>query len=144
MNILTAKLLKEIGLKVTPQRQAVLKLLNGNVTHPSAENLYHELLKQFPGISFATVYSTLSKLAEAGKIQELDVDPTRKRFDPCTEFHHHFYCHVCGKVFDVEGGPLWSPDVDLLNTGNIDGHQVDTVHVSLRGTCKDCGEGDKT
>ncbi len=29
--------LREIGLRVTPQRRAILKLLKGNRTHPSAE-----------------------------------------------------------------------------------------------------------
>ncbi len=93
--------LKQIGLKVTPQRQAILRLLDGNRTHPSAESIYHEVLKQYPRVSFATVYNTLSKLAKAGQIQELDIDPTKKRFDPYLAPHYHFYCKVCEKVFDV-------------------------------------------
>ncbi len=40
--------LKEIGLKITPQRQAILKLLEGNQTHPSAERIYSEILKKYP------------------------------------------------------------------------------------------------
>ena len=61
--------LRKIGLKITPQRQAILKLLKGNQTHPSAERIYSKILKKYPGISFATVYNTLSKLVEAGEIQ---------------------------------------------------------------------------
>ena len=57
--------LKQIGLRVTPQRQAILELLEGNRFHPSAEDIYHEVLKKYPQISFATVYNTLSKLAGA-------------------------------------------------------------------------------
>jgi Fur family peroxide stress response transcriptional regulator len=125
--------LKEIGLKVTPQRQAILKLLEGNQTHPSAERIYSEILRQFPGISFATVYNTLSKLVEAGEIQELDIDPNKKRFDPCIKSHYHFYCKVCGKVFDlVYDAPL------PLNIKKIDGHQVDAIQLNLKGVCKDC------
>jgi len=125
--------LKEIGLKVTPQRQAILKLLEGNQTHPSAERIYSEILRQFPRISFATVYNTLSKLVEAGEIQELDIDPNKKRFDPCIKSHYHFYCKVCGKVFDlVYDAPL------PLNIKKIDGHQVDAIQLNLKGVCKDC------
>jgi Fur family peroxide stress response transcriptional regulator len=125
--------LKEIGLKVTPQRQAILKLLKGNQTHPSAERIYSEILKQYPRISFATVYNTLSKLVEAGEIQELDIDPNKKRFDPCITSHYHFFCKVCGKVFDiVYDSPL------PLNMKKIDGHQVDVIQLNLKGVCKNC------
>jgi len=133
MKDMTTIKLKEIGLKVTPQRQAILKLLEGNQTHPSAERIYSEILRQFPGISFATVYNTLSKLVEAGEIQELDIDPNKKRFDPCIKSHYHFYCKVCGKVFDlVYDAPL------PLNIKKIDGHQVDAIQLNLKGVCKDC------
>jgi Fur family peroxide stress response transcriptional regulator len=138
MKHLIANQLKEIGLKVTPQRQAVLAFLNGNKDHPSAEDIYGELLKQFPGMSFATVYNTLSKLSEASKIQELNIDPQRTRFDSCTDPHHHFYCKVCGKVFDFKNTASNIVDNDLLRTTHIKGHRIDTVQVNLRGTCKDC------
>jgi len=125
--------LKEIGLKVTPQRQAILKLLEGNQTHPSAERIYSEILRQFPGISFATVYNTLSKLVEAGEIRELDIDPNKKRFDPCVTLHTHFYCKVCGNVFDIVFNNPFP-----LEIKRIDGHQVDAIQLNLKGVCKEC------
>jgi Fur family peroxide stress response transcriptional regulator len=125
--------LKEIGLKVTPQRQAILKLLEGNQSHPSADRIYSEILKQFPGISFATVYNTLSKLVEAEEIRELDIDPDKKRFDPCITPHNHFYCKVCGKIYDIAyHSPL------PLKLTKIDGHQVDAIQLHLKGVCKEC------
>ena len=130
--------LKQIGLKVTPQRQGILKLLDRNRTHPSAENIYHEILKEYPRISFATVYNTLSKLAKAGQIQELDIDPTKKRFDPCLAPHYHFYCKACGKVFDVVYDTPLLVDINPLNTINVDGHQVDAIQINLKGVCKEC------
>ncbi len=125
--------LKEIGLKITPQRQAILKLLEGNQTHPSAESIHTEILKKYPGISFATVYNTLSKLIDAGEIRELDIDPGKKRFDPCVTPHTHFYCKVCGKVFDIVY------DTSLpFNVKKIDGHQVDVIQLHLKGVCREC------
>lgn len=125
--------LKAIGLKVTPQRQAILKLLEGNQSHPSADRLYSEILKQFPGISFATVYNTLSKLVEAGEIMELDIDPNKKRFDPCISTHTHFYCKVCGELYDI----VKDSQIPLV-IKKIDGHQVDSIQLNLKGVCKDC------
>jgi Fur family peroxide stress response transcriptional regulator len=138
MKDLTIAELKAIGLKVTPQRQAILKILNQNWTHPSAETIYRELLRKFPGISFATVYNTLSKLAAAEKIQELDIDPQKKRFDPYLAPHHHFYCRVCGKVFDIIKEVSLPVNINLTERENINGHQVDNVQVNLKGICKDC------
>jgi len=129
--------LREIGLKVTPQRQAILKLLKISRTHPSAENIYHEIIKDYPGISFATVYNTLSKLAEAGEIQELDIDPNKKRFDPCLSHHCHFYCRVCKKIYDVDD------DLTLpKGTERISEHEIEAIQINLKGVCKACsGKG---
>ena len=130
--------LREIGLKVTPQRQAILRLLDGNRTHPSAESVYHEALKEYPRISFATVYNTLSKLADAGKIQELDIDPDKKRFDPYVGPHQHFYCKVCGNVLDVASDTSLPLNINAIKKKSLDGHQVDSIQVSFKGVCKHC------
>jgi Fur family transcriptional regulator, peroxide stress response regulator len=136
----TAGILKEIGLKITPQRQAILRLLEGNKSHPAADSIYREILKEFPGISFATVYNTLSKLAEAGRIQELDIDPGKKRFDPCTTPHYHFYCKTCGSVLDIASEGPSLAGFDQWITRTVDGHRVDAVQLNFKGMCKDCME----
>jgi Fur family peroxide stress response transcriptional regulator len=136
----TTKRLKEIGLRVTPQRQAILRLLDGNRTHLSAHGVYREILKEYPGISFATVYNTLSRLAEAGKIQELDIDPDKKRFDPCTTPHYHFYCRLCGKVLDIVCDIPFPANLDPPDTRTLDGHRVDAIQLNFKGVCKDCTE----
>ncbi len=133
MRDLTAIKLKQIGLRVTPQRQAILRLLKGNRTHPSAEDIYREVLKKYPQISFATVYNTLSRLAEAGEIQELDIDPNKKRFDPCLLHHLHFYCRVCRKVYDVEEELTLPKAIQ-----RIAGHKIEAVQVNLKGVCDAC------
>jgi len=134
----TIETLKEIGLKVTPQRQAILKLLDGNRSHPSADSIYRQLLGEYPRISFATVYNTLSKLAGAGKIQELDIDPIKKRFDPRTALHYHFYCTSCGRVFDVACETPFLGTLDPAGVKTIDGHRVDAIQLNFKGVCKEC------
>jgi len=129
----TAKKLRKIGLKVTPQRLAILQMIKGDRTHPSAEKIYHEMSKKFPGISFATVYNTLSKLVEAGEIQQLDIDPTKKRFDPYTSLHYHFYCKTCGEVYDVD-----CPVSLTSNIKRVAGHRVEAIQLNFKGVCKDC------
>jgi Fur family peroxide stress response transcriptional regulator len=142
MNDDSAKALKEIGLKITPQRQAILRFLDGNKNHPSADSIYSEVLKKYPAISFATVYNTLSKLASSGKVQELNIDPGRKRFDPCTAAHSHFYCRTCGNVFDVAFKIPFLSSMDNLKT--VEEHQVDAIQLNFKGLCKNCTQRNKS
>ncbi len=132
MELETTKL-KKMGLKVTPQRLAILQMIKGDRTHPSAEKIYHEILKKYPSISFATVYNTLAKLVEAGEIQELDIDPNKKRFDPYTSLHYHFYCKTCRKVYDVDCDLSLTPDIKT-----IAGHHVEAIQLNFKGICKHC------
>ena len=126
--------LKALGLKVTPQRLAILDILEGNRTHPAAEKIYKRILGKYPGVSLATVYNTLSKLVEAGEIRELDIDPEKKRFDPDTSLHYHFYCRTCRKVYDVDSNIAFRPDLRKLA-----GHRIEEIQLNLKGVCKACG-----
>ncbi|MBI4697561.1 MAG: transcriptional repressor [Nitrospirae bacterium] len=92
---------RQLGMKLTPQRLAILHYLSGNGTHPSAENIYKDVLKQFPTMSFATVYNTLDALAEKGGLKVVTVDPDKKRYDPNTGPHHHLYCIKCKNIVDI-------------------------------------------
>ncbi len=93
--------LKESGAKITSQRIAILKLLRGRTDHPSADQIYSELKKDFPTISFATIYSTAQLLATANLIQILTIDEKRVHFDPNPALHAHFLCTECGQLMDV-------------------------------------------
>lgn len=141
MNKIYEEIVK-IGLKVTPQRLAILKLLRKNQNHPTVEEVHNELLKEYPAISLTTVYNTLSRFVEAGMIRELNIDPNRMRFDTCTDSHDHFHCRVCNNVYNVVYDAN-APADNLQNRKNVDGHNVDTVSINLQGVCKYC-EGDNT
>ena len=68
----------------TPQRLAIMKFLEGNTSHPSAEQVHSALHKSFPTLSLATVYNTLEALKAQGAICEVVGDGHKKRFDPAT------------------------------------------------------------
>jgi len=93
---------KNIGLKLTPQRLAVLSYLEGNTDHPSADEIHKAVSVQHPTMSLATVYNTLDTLREKGYVMELSIDPGKKRFDPNTGLHHHLICQSCKRVRDVQ------------------------------------------
>jgi len=90
--------------KRTPQRLAILEYLEGNTSHPSAEDIFLAVSKKYQSMSFATVYNTLHALTKAGTLRELTIDPERKRYDPDTSGHHHLICVTCGRIADVPEG----------------------------------------
>src|SRR5208283_3157922 len=87
--------LKRAGLKMTPQRLAIVKLFAGDESHPTAQELFERLHGEFPSMSFATVYNTLDALASAGLSGTLRLGGAA-RFDPNVDAHHHAVCDRCG------------------------------------------------
>lgn len=124
---------KDIGIKLTPQRLAILNYLDGNKEHPSAEEIYKAVSKRFPTMSFATVYNTLETLRVKGMVLELTIDPIKKRFDPNTTPHHHLICLKCKKIVDIHGAfKLSIPDNEKANFDIIGNH------IEFYGICPDC------
>jgi Fe2+ or Zn2+ uptake regulation protein len=125
---------REHGLKVTPQREAVVRALAGNGTHPTAESVHAAVTAEMPNVSLRTVYQVLSDLAEMGEVQALDLGTGAARFDPNVDLHHHLVCTGCGKVRDLYAsfGPVRVPP------GAEQGFDVDRAEVVFRGRCETC------
>ncbi len=125
--------IKKMGLKVTPQRLAIMNLLDGNQSHPSAEQIYKELKPQFPSLSLATVYNTLEALSEGGELQEVRIKRDKRHFDPNAKPHTHFLCHICDNIFDLD---LWP--VELQVPGEVEQFMVQDCTLYLYGICPQC------
>jgi len=137
--------LKRAGLKLTPQRMAIVRLFATDESHPTAQDLFEKLRPAFPTMSFATVYNTLDALAKAGLAGLVRIPGKRgdaARFDPNTTAHHHAVCDGCGAVVDIAAGTL-SPTpgaVDKLRLA-APGFQVRSVERTYRGLCAACTRG---
>ena len=129
------ELFRASGRKVTAQRQCIFRVLQGNVTHPSAEAVYEAARAEMETISLKTVYQTLNEMSEMGEIAALDLGTGAVRFDPNVEAgHHHLVCRQCGKVRD-----LYLDFDDLrVPTGASQGFEVRSAEVVFRGLCDDC------
>src|SRR6476661_7925878 len=93
--------LKERGVRLTPQRQMILKFLKETHEHPTAEEIYKQVCQEFSGISMATVYNTLHRLKELGAIKELSYGDMSSRYDGNDTEHAHVVCESCGEVIDI-------------------------------------------
>jgi len=124
---------RENGFKLTPQRLAIMKCLEGNKNHPSADDIYQDVRKTFPTMSFATVYNNLEALRAKGRISSLSIDPERRRYDPDTSCHHHLICLKCKKVVDVYADfNVRVPDEQKT------AFEVLGSHIEFYGTCSEC------
>jgi Fur family transcriptional regulator, peroxide stress response regulator len=124
---------RHLQIKLTPQRLAILHYLNGNKSHPSAETIYKAVLKQFPTMSFATVYNTLETLLNKGSIRELKIETGKKRYDYDITPHHHIICIECKKIVDLyKDYKIPLPD-DITQE-----FELINKNVEFYGTCQNC------
>ncbi len=122
------------GLRVTPQRQAIFRLLHRNDRHPTVDSLYDAARTEMPTISLKTVYQTVHDLEALGQVSLLDLGTGSVRVDPNVEAdHQHLVCSSCGLVRDV---PL--AEVPALPSRYRKEFRTDAVEVIFRGTCEQC------
>ena len=95
------KKIREKGLKLTPQRLAVIEVLvDKTPVHPSAALIYQEARKKAKSLSLSTVYSTLNKLSQDGIIKMLEFDKMENRYEGNIAVHINLVCKGCGKIKD--------------------------------------------
>jgi Fe2+ or Zn2+ uptake regulation protein len=137
-----ARALREAGLKATPQRLAILRSIAGDETHPTAQELHERLSPEFPSLSVATVYNTLSALTKIARCTPLDLGGPL-RFDPNVEPHDHAVCERCGSIRDVrEPSELSEPAAD--GGSAVSGFMVRRVERIYRGLCASCAQAPET
>jgi Fe2+ or Zn2+ uptake regulation protein len=125
------------GLKLTPQRMAIVRELAADPTHPTAQELFERLRPALPTMSFATVYNTLDALASAGLCAALSLAPGPSRFDPNMKPHHHAVCDRCGEVRDIPSDAHRAAVVARALPA-APGFEVRSVEQIYRGVCAQC------
>jgi Fur family peroxide stress response transcriptional regulator len=126
--------LRAAGLKVTPQRLAIVDCLAGDATHPTAQEVYERLRERFPSMSVATVYNTLSALDSIGHCRRLEMGGAI-RFDPNVAAHDHAVCESCGAIRDVS---IAERNLGEPRECELAGFRVDRVERIYRGVCAHC------
>ncbi|TVY01061.1 peroxide-responsive transcriptional repressor PerR [Paenibacillus cremeus] len=127
--------LKMTGVRITPQRHAILSYLIGTMSHPTADEIYKSLSPRFPSMSVATVYNTLKVFIEAGLVREMTYGDHSSRFDADMSDHYHALCEQCGKLVDFAYRPL--DDLEKA-AGELTGFRVKSHRVEVYGLCSDC------
>jgi Fur family transcriptional regulator, peroxide stress response regulator len=127
--------LKSNGVRMTPQRHAILAYLLEAYTHPTADDIYKALESKFPNMSVATVYNNLKVFIESGLVRELTYGDDSSRFDADMSDHYHAQCVSCGKIVDFDYPPLSAAE---KAAGEQTHFQVQGHRLEVYGTCPDC------
>ena len=127
--------LREKGLKVTPQRIAIIEVLieQGDL-HPSAR-LVHELAKKKKkSLSLSTTYATLDEFSQHGIIKTLEFDKMENRYETNREEHINLICERCEKILDYKV-PI---AVDQRGIAKKTGFLISDTRLEYYGLCREC------
>jgi len=128
--------LKKAGLRVTPQRVAIMQTLCGSKDHPTAAKIYEDIRRQHPNLAIGTVYYTLDKLVEAGIVTSIGtVGDDQIHYDGDTTFHSHLACLSCQRIIDKQ-----TPDLEevMHKIKSDTGFKVTGSCCVYYGLCPDC------
>jgi Fur family transcriptional regulator, peroxide stress response regulator len=121
--------------KLTPQREAVLRVIRARDDHPTANEIFEAARAILPAISYATVYNSLRYFRETGLVREINFGDSASRYDGITERHDHAICTNCGKLVDFEV----SDAADLMRVAARKSRfKPERLYMTLMGLCPDC------
>lgn len=121
----------------TIQRKLLLKTVKNLKTHPTAEEVFKAVAKEYPQISLATVYRNLNLMAQNGEIGKIPVGDAAYRFDAGAEPHYHVRCLKCGKFYDVKAE--YCREIDRMIEKRT-GYKISGHSLLFEGVCTECRE----
>ena len=132
LKVLRNKLLDK-GLKITPQRLAVLKAVIKQRNHPTADNIIHLVHKTNPNIASGTIYKILETLVENKLITKVKTDKDVMRYDPILEDHHHLYCIDSERIEDYYDEELSNILKKYFEKKKIPQFEVENIKLQING-----------
>lgn len=132
-----AKYLKDNNLKMTRQRELLVRTFLETDGHLSADELFELVKQRDEKLGFATVFRTLKALTECKLARETDLSDGRTRFEKLYKRpdHHHIVCEKCNKTIE-----FYSPELEELEEEILAKYHVKARRQRLQifGICEDC------
>lgn len=122
-------------IRKTIQSALVFETVNKLQCHATADEIYNDIVKDFPTISRGTVYRNLQKLCEMGAIRKWEIPGGADRFDHLCHDHYHVRCVNCGRVFDADMDYISNLEKSIKDTHGftLTGHDI-----VFKGICTEC------
>jgi len=128
--------IKQAGLRLTPQRMAICRLLGESSEHPTAAWIHEEIRREYPSLSLMTVYNTLNTLVELGAVNELgNAGDGNMHYDGMTSPHINLACITCHRIVDVDSPGIANLDEEIIQKS---GFKLVSSRMMYYGLCPDC------
>ncbi|GAA1737075.1 Fur family transcriptional regulator [Aeromicrobium alkaliterrae] len=129
------QLLREVGLRVTRPRVAVLTAVHAH-PHADTESLISAARTDLPEVSHQAVYDSLHTLTDAGLVRRIQPNGSVARYESRVgDNHHHLVCRTCGSITDVDCAVGPAP---CLTPAHDHGYVIDEAEVIYWGLCSAC------
>lgn len=130
------RMIRDMGLKVTTPRLAILEALGRGRAHVTAQEVFEKVKTKDSEIGFATVYRFLRFLTEKKLVTEVRMGGMPARYELTPRAHHdHLTCTDCGKIVEFE-----NHDIEELQqlVANNNGFTLTGHVLELYGVCPKC------
>ena len=131
-----ANKLSEKGLRVTPQRIAILGAIMQLNNHPTAEKVIEYIKENHPNISVGTVYKVLDSFVENNLLKKVKTESGTMRYDPIQSGHHHLYCVESDRIEDYEDEKLDELISDYFHKKGIKNFKIENIQLQITGKFK--------
>ena len=125
-----AQRLSDSGLRSTPQREAIYRVLLAKRDHPTAEEVFARAKPEMPMISLATVYNCLETLVQCDLVRTVNFERGPTRYCPNLHPHAHFHDTKTGATHDVDLPPGLLDQVKSILPA---GFEASSVEIIFRG-----------
>lgn len=130
------------GVRLTPQRRAVIEVIQEAKSHIGADKLLELARKRHPSIDRATVYRTIDLLKRQRLVDELGLLPHRgdKRYYEAKATHDHarLACLQCGQIEEYSSSLFEHLRSEIAEEA---GFEVSAVWLEVGGVCQACSSG---
>jgi Fur family ferric uptake transcriptional regulator len=127
--------LKRKGLRMTPQRQAIVSEVMRSEGHISATAIAAKVRARMPGVTPSTIYRTLDVLEEVGIISHSHLERGAEYHHASKAGHVHLTCAQCGAEDDLSLEEAESLERLVMKHR---GFRPDLTHFAISGVCKSC------
>ena len=132
--------LKDAGLRVTPQRHAILEAVYTLGNHPSAEQVIDYIRVRYPGIATGTVYNVLDVMVESGLVKRVKTDKDAMRYDAIMNRHHHIYCTESDRIEDYFDEELDELLQAYFRKKKLQDFKIEDIILQIKGNFNDNSE----
>jgi len=132
-NSINTDMLNAAGLKITPQRIAVIEAVTILHNHPTAENIIDYIKENHPNIAMGTIYKTLETFVKKGMVKKVKTDGDTMRYDATTCPHHHLYSSQSDRIEDYNDTELQNLLESYFKTHTIPGFRIEDIKLQIIG-----------